>query len=297
VPLKELEKLVRSGQFAQGMREFLALDKESLAPAQLGFGYHCVSVCQFQMGDTFAALRSAEKAAATAESAGDKGLLGRIWINLIALSNEVGDTHMALSYGERWLNGTDDYPHLQTQEARVRYNLGLVHWARREREKALQELELAVFKARCDDLAISFKVQASQMYAWCLYQEERIDEGDRQVLLAGELIEETDVKGLREQLLLKCLRAYKLQDRITALKIAEEFVLDGIAATDHQRFWATWIIGRVALENGQYENAMAMATLALEISMRTKDSRQMNEAGTLKRVVHERLNGNETAGN
>jgi tetratricopeptide (TPR) repeat protein len=242
------------------MREFLALNKESLTPVQLGFAYHCASVCQFQTGDTFSALRFAQRAEVAANSAGEMGLLGRIWINLVALYNEIGDTCMAVDYGDKWLANIEEYPHLMAQEARVRYNLGLVYWARREKDRALQELNQATQKARGDDLPSTFKVQAHQMYAWCLYHEGNIAEGDRQVLLAGELIDETDIKGLREQLLLKCLRSYLTGDRTGALKIAEEFVLDGISATEHQRFWGTFITGQVAFDQGQFENALAMAT-------------------------------------
>jgi hypothetical protein len=266
------------------MREFLALEKESLTPGQLGFAYHCVSVCQYQTDKIFPALEYAKRAEEQAILAGNDVLLGRIWSNLIACCMDIGDTHLAVEYGEKWLANIDRFPELRSQTAKVHFNLAQTFRVRKEFSRMFEHFDLGM--TYIGDMPVSLRVHFHQVYAWCLYSHERIAEGDFQAQRAGELVEESDVEGIREHLLLKGYRAYQMGDVQNAMHICEEFIVPDAPTTKRQEFWALWMIGMAACDFGNFEHGMAISALTLDLATSIKHSEFINRASELRRRAY-----------
>jgi len=281
VSLTELEQLVRTGRYTQAMRVFLDLLRSgTLAARDLALAFHCASICQYQSGKVFPALEFAKKAEEQAAESDDGVLLRRVWSNLIAFYMDLGDTHMAVSYGESWLNSVEKFPELAGMTAKVHFNMAQTFRVRREFDKMFEHLETGA--QYVGDLSVPRRVHFYQTYAWCLYAHERIAEGDLQAQRATELVEESDVEGIREQLLLKGYRAYQIGDIRDAMRICEEFLNPDLPTTKRQEFWALWMIGMAACDNGNFAHALAMGSLALDLAMGIKHAEFMNRAGELR---------------
>lgn len=278
--LATLEQLVRSGQYAQAMQVFLELlkDEQALGKRDLAFAFHCASISQYHLADYPSAHRYGQRAEQHAREAEDLPLLGRIWINLIALSLDCGDTSLAIQYGNLWLSNTSQFAELMPQLPRVHYNLSRAHRFAKNYEAMFEHLRMAVECRPGSHLPAAFWVQVHQTYAWNLYRNEQIYEGDQHLRTADELVEDDDTEGQREQELLQAYRAYHVDDARTALKMSEEFLANEAGSTERQRFWALWMVSMIATDRGQFEHGYSMACLALSASIRLGVSEYMNAA-------------------
>lgn len=297
MPLSELEQLVLRGQYAQALRVFLELLKDdSLTRQQLAHAYHCGSIARFHMEEYFSALELGRLAEENAVAAGDEVLLGRVWINMIGFYRRVGDTHMALQYGEKWLANMAMFPGLVRQEGKVQYNMALVQRSRRNISQAIIHFKAATVLMERHGLPVSQRVMAHQMCAWVLYENDLLDEGDEQVELAEGLIEEDDHEAMRELVLLKGLRAFKAAEYKEVCATCEEFLTPGVPATTTQLFWAVWLLAYTAAKLGQINSAQAMALLAKDYAMKTKSTDHLNRCSDLQRYILSQLNGEGSAG-
>lgn len=285
VSLTALEQLVKAGQFTRAMKVFDALLRDgSLGGNDLALAYHLASICQYRQAEYYSARQFGQRAEEHAKAAGESHLLGRIWVNLITLCMEVGDTPQALEYGELWLSNVDDhFLELKPHEATVHLNLAQTHRVRRNRSAMFQHFRAAVDLSKDGQLPAEIRVHIHQVYAWCLYAAEKIAEGDEQARLAGDLVEDDDIEGKREQLLLQAYRSYQSGDHKTAVQLAEEFIAPGALVTDRQHFWALWISSMIASDSGLLESGLALAHLATEVALRLKHSEYMNAASDARK--------------
>lgn len=285
--VSHLETLVRTGQYAQAMRTFLELLKdESLTRQELAHAYHYASVCRYSQEEYFSAVELAKLAEEHAVAAGDGELLGRIWVNQIEFYRWIGDVHLALEYGEKWTSHLALYPNLKRFEPVVHFNKALIHRTRKELVQSLERFRAAVDALERDQRTDRFRVQVHQMYAWTLYETYQIDAGDEQIETADRFIEDSDHEAVREQLLLKCLRAYQVEDYENVCLLAEEFLAPGMKATLIQSFWATWMLGMTTVKFLKFKEAHAIALLARDYALKSERSDLMNRATELLRLAN-----------
>lgn len=292
--IHRLEELIKLSRYTEATRVCAEMLAEGTLPAkQLARAYHLVAIAHYRRGDSYAAARSAEMAEGTAVAAGDGDLLGRIWSNLVEFYRSINDFAKAAEYGERWLQCLGMYPDMEVRRGRVHYNLALVYRNRREIPQALQHFQMAIRYLQAEweadphraSTLQGYLVQAHQMYAWTLYEEGNISEGDMLVRAGQALIREDDVEALREHVLLHCLRAYKVGDDETVRLSAEEFLASDTYGTKLQRFWAAWLMAMTYIRHGQFDAAQQLAWFCRDVAITLQLPHFMNRTLEIQKLI------------
>lgn len=277
--LDEVRALILAGRYVQAAREAEAILARDPDPgAEL---YHIYSVALYRSGRLFKAVSEAEKALMVG-AAGD--LAQRVQVNLIGFYLEAGDYNRAITIGEVLLADTGT---VRERLPYVHHNLAMAHQARRDRPSMLHHYRTAVRLAEDLGSPPSLMVQIHQQLAWQLLLIDQVAEADRNINAAGDLVDESDIEGQREQMLLACLRAHQTGDLDLAVTLAEEFT-PGSPATPRQRTWAALITGWVAVEFGRLDDAQELADRVIYDAVEQNWPEMMNRGNQLRHRISDK---------
>lgn len=267
--LDELVKLVMSQRYLAARELFRSVNSaDGFLSADYPFACHMMAVAEAGLGNYGRAVRLAQDADRLAENQGDWNLVARVGANLIGLYKLIGECGLASERGDRWLAEVDLYPEMSNRRGGVEYNLALVYREQGDQTAARSLLADATKHMYQDGEEPSFQVIALQMLAWLSYEAEDFQAGDAAFGRAEAIMpENAEVALVREQLLLKSVRAFYVLDYEQALSLAEEFIQPNHVSTVLQKLGAVWIAGMVAAKLGHYDLAREMADRLQRLNM------------------------------
>jgi tetratricopeptide (TPR) repeat protein len=307
--VEELQRLMKSGEYLQATRRFdQVIRSGQLGVRQLARTYRLASTAYYCLGEVFTARELARKAEGLAQEAGDVELTLRVWSDLIELERVAGDSSQALAYGMQWMEMHDQhFPGHEACVGEVHYNLGLVYRLRRDPKTALQHFSQAAdYLSRQADL--TFHLMSLQMAAWTHYEQGELAQGDSFLVKAQGILEETpsDREAIKEQVLLRALRAHSEGNYGQAAALSEEVLADP-HISGLQAFWANWLAASCAVNSHSLaadpalaarvkESALYFSSRALDLATTLKRGDLMNKASTIRRLVSQLPNASDQAG-
>jgi hypothetical protein len=253
----------------------------------LGQVYLIQSVALYQNEQLWQASIAAEEAEKLASRCGDTVTLAKARINLVAILRDMGDAARAAAVGAAIL--AEELPaEVRPQLFTLHYNLSRVYRSRGEHTLMYESLSRAISDGEQFGAPAAFLVTAHQNGAWWRYLDDHMPAGDRHFEAAGALIDESDREGVREQLLLACLRDHQTGNMLRAADLAEEFLSKGTQATLLQRAWASYIAASAALYLDRLPEAAVIADKAMDLALELYLPEMMNRVNTIRNRIRAR---------
>lgn len=279
----DLLGLIETRQWDKAWQEFERLQQAEPPSARvLLMGSHAA----YGLRDFFRARHLAEKALASWGGADSLKLLGQIRFHLGMVTRWIGDTHIAMEQFQLFIQELSvKYPELSMGEGKAYYYLALTLRDRRDLEGAVSAYHKANECFRRDGLP-SLLCAGLQNLSW-LYCHMNRPSDARAALDESSHLMETPEDRIHQTLGEAFLAAIDGHYGHAASLCESVFrrVERGEQVTAEERCQAAWIAGTVALAQGNLESASSLANIALSFATEAKDSRLMNDAGSLRRSV------------
>lgn len=287
MPLSNLEAFYAAGSYAAAKREFRRLlAEEPGGPVeQEARLYYLGALIHLRLNEHFAAARLIRLAEEKAGLSGLSEAEGRCRYFSGVILGEVGDSALAKDCYIRFLTDLDKYPELGGYAGLAHYGLGLVYAQRNEPLESINHYLKAIPLIESTNKP-EYLLRALHNTAWALYDMDRLDEGDRHMDRGESLVRELENEALR--VAHKLTRAYgqfRRGNPVEAVALCEEVLTPGVGASEESHGWATWICAECAAKVGRHDDAVLLARMALDLSIKTRQVRLMNYASrTRKRI-------------
>jgi len=285
--LSGLLGLVETRQWDKAWQEFERLQSEIPPTARL---YLFGSLSAYGRHDYFRARHYAEKALSALSPTDPPKLLGQIRFHLGMVTRWIGDSHVALEQFQTFISELSiKYPELSMGEGKAHFYLALTMRDRRDLEGAAQAYGRAIECFRRDGLP-SLLCKTLQNLAWLYCHMNKPEQGAQCLAEAAPLMESNEervhqtlgeafvgaLEGRYSQAAELCQSLFRQAER-------------GEPITAEEQCQAAWVAGTVALAQGNFDSASALASIALTFATEAKHAGLMNDASALRREVHLRV--------
>lgn len=281
--LVDLLGFLETRQWDKAWQEFDRLQHEGPPSARLLLmGSHAA----YGRKDYFKARQLAEQALSAWSNADPPKTLGQIRFHLGMVTRFIGDTHVAMEQFQLFLQElSTKYPELTMGEGKAHYYLALTLRDRRDLEGAVTAYNQANDCFRRDGLP-SLLCAGLQNLAWLYCHMNRADAARAALEEAARLLD-TPEDRIHQTLGEAFLAAIDGQYVHAATLCESVFrrVERGEQVSAEEKCQAAWVAGTVALSQGNLDSAASLAGIAQNFAIEAKDSRLMNDAGSLRRNI------------
>jgi tetratricopeptide (TPR) repeat protein len=278
-----LRGLIETRQWDHAWAEFQRLQSEGPCSARLLW---LGSLAAFWRRELFHARQLAEVALGARSAAEPHLILGEIRFHLGMITRELGDTYVALEQFQLFLQELPIlYPELSMGEGKAYYYLALTQRQRRDLDGSVESYQRAIACCRRDGLP-SLLCMCLQNLAWIHCINGSAPAARACLEEAASLLASRELRV--HHTLGEAYLALVEGDLFAAADRCERIFRQsgpGDRATTEEQSQAAWIAGMVALEQGNLESASQLAEIALNFGTEAKESRLMNDAGSLRRLI------------
>jgi tetratricopeptide (TPR) repeat protein len=282
--LVHLRALVDAQHWEQAWAEYQRLQSEG--PCDTHVLYYGSRIA-LERQNHFLARQLAEAALAAYTEGDPATLLGHIRFHLGRIARYLGDTYVAMEQFQGFLEELSAlYPELSMGESKACYYLALTLRQRRDLDGSVACYERAIHCARRDGLG-PVLAKSLQNLAWIHCLQHRPQEAHRCLVESSELLTSRELRV--HQILGEAHLALIEGDSLTAAERCETVFRQsgpGERATAEEQSQAAWVAGMVALQQGNLDSASALAEIALSYGTEARESRLINDAGSLRRQIY-----------